>query len=64
MASRMYYESGVVFSNVSLTGELNMDWSSEVSFRKNLDQFFANNEVSENVQNLIWKSLEEKANAR
>ncbi len=44
--------------------KLNMDWSSEVSFRKNLDQFFANNEVSENVQTLIWKSLEEKANGR
>ena len=44
--------------------KLNMDWSSEVSFRKNLDQFFANNEVSENVQTLIWNSLEEKANGR
>jgi hypothetical protein len=45
--------------------KLNMDWSSEVSFRKNLDQFFTNNEVSENTQNLIWKSLEkENANGR
>jgi predicted phosphodiesterase len=45
--------------------KLNMDWSSEVSFRKNLNQFFANNEVSENVKTLIWKSLEkEKASDR
>jgi DNA repair exonuclease SbcCD nuclease subunit len=44
--------------------KLNMDWSSEVSFRKNLEQFFANNKVSENVQNIIWKSLEEKLNGK
>jgi DNA repair exonuclease SbcCD nuclease subunit len=40
--------------------KLNMDWSSEVSFRKNLDLFFANNDVPKNVQNLIWKSLEKE----
>jgi predicted phosphodiesterase len=42
--------------------KLDMDWSSEVSFRKNLDQFFANNDIPIKVQDLVWKSLEEKQN--
>lgn len=42
--------------------KLNMDWTSEVSFRKNLELFFANNEVSGKVQTLIWESLEGKTN--
>ncbi len=40
--------------------KLDMDWSSEVSFRKNLDQFFSMNDVHTNVEELVWKSLEEK----
>jgi len=42
--------------------KLDMDWSSEVSFRKNLDQFFTNNDIPGKVQDLVWKSLEEKQN--
>ena len=38
--------------------KLNMDWSTEVSFRKNLDEFFSNNPVPGKVKDLVWKSLE------
>jgi predicted phosphodiesterase len=42
--------------------KLDMDWSSEVSFRKNLDQFFINNDIPTKVQDLVWESLEGKQN--
>jgi predicted phosphodiesterase len=42
--------------------KLDMDWSSEVSFRKNLDQFFTNNDIPTKVQDLVWESLEGKQN--
>lgn len=39
--------------------KLNTDWTTEVSFRKNLENFLSSNSISANVESIIWQSLED-----
>lgn len=40
-------------------GRLNKDWIVELSFEQNIKNFVEKNKININVQNIIWKSLEE-----
>ena len=39
--------------------KLNTNWESDVSFRVNLERFFNVNHTQQNIENLVWESLEE-----
>jgi len=39
--------------------KLDMDWSSEVSFRRNLEKFFNKNTTPAKVESMVWESLED-----
>ena len=40
--------------------KLNTDWTTEVSFESNLEQFFKTNRISKTVENIIWKSIDKE----